>query len=100
MAISKREYAELLNELVCDQCDHEYCLLKELLLSMHPSERMLMQMKCIEKFKFEKSKEEDHDIGWSDAATRWVTEGHAKKFAILFNEEKKIRSLYNEIMET
>lgn len=89
-----KKYEALLNELVEDTCDCKYCILKVLLTSIHPDPRMLLQMKCIDKFKFEHSKGEDREICWKEAAMLWIEYGHAERFAKEYNEEDKMVEIY------
>ena len=54
-----------------------------------------MQMKCVEKFKYEKHA----DINWSEAFTMWINEGFAKLFGDYYNEDIRFHSLYRKIMD-
>jgi len=98
--LDKAEYAELLEDVCCEYCKpNHYCILKEFLISAHPSERLIMQLKLIDKYKFEQSKSDDKDIGWTEAINRWVANGHAKRFADLYEEKMRTNSLYKKIMD-
>ena len=93
-------YKQLLND-VCEDCKQDYCILKDLLLTAHTfDERFLVQLKCVEIYKYEESKTEDKDIGWSDAFMQWADKGFAKKFADLYDEDSELtpRQLYNKII--
>ena len=85
-------------EDICENCK-SYCTLKEILLHSGMEDRVLEQLKCIEKFKFEKSKENRNDIGWGEAHILWVKEGYAEEFSKIYKEgmtHKEIwRSLFN-----
>ena len=94
----KKEYAGLLEDVCCDYCEPgTYCILKEFLISAHPSPRLLLQLKAIDKYKMEKSKELKHDIGWDKALELWVEEGYAKKFGDVYEEDIKFNVLYKKV---
>jgi hypothetical protein len=96
---SKKQYRELLEDISCEYCNQEYCILKEFLVESHPSPRLLVQMKCVEKFKFERNKDSEEDMGWSEAMTLWAEEGYAKKFAKHYEEGVTFRKIYKQVME-
>ncbi len=98
----KKEYAEMLEDVCCDYCEPKrYCILKEFLISAHPSHRLLLQLKAIDKLKFEVSKERKHDITWDVAIKIWVEEGYAKRFADVWaeNEDIKFNALYKKVRQ-
>jgi len=104
--LNKDEYRELLEDLSGEYCTPKrYCILKEFLLSLHPSPRLIVQLECIDKFKFEQSEREDKDIGWAEAIKRWVDMGHAVRFAEIydapdFDEHINFKTLYRHIMKS
>lgn len=59
-----------------------------------------MQIKCIEKLKFERSHSAGRDIGWNEAFQAWVDEGHSREFARVYHEGARIREIYSQIMHT
>jgi len=67
----------------CPCAGIDYCPLEPLL---HLSERMLIQHKCVEAFKWIRSQPAGTDIGWSKAYELWVEEGVAKRFAELYHD--------------
>ena len=92
--MDKEEYRELLEDLCCEYCEPKrYCILKEFLVSLHPSPRMMIQLKCLDKFKMEESKKEDKDIGWTATVERWIEKGYAASFAKLYDEDEDISVL-------
>jgi len=98
MSLSKEQYKELIEEVAEDSCPHhKYCLLKRLLLSIHPDPQVLTQIKCLEKFKYEKSEELEEDIGWNEAGKCWVKEQWAKIFREEFNEDLTVREIYARV---
>jgi len=96
---SKEEYREFLEDMTCEYCEPKrYCILKEFLIAAHPSPKLLSQLKMVDKYKIEKSKEEGKDIGWERALHLWVEEGYAKTFADVYEEDIKFSVLYKKIM--
>jgi hypothetical protein len=76
----------------------KYCILKEIVLNSGMSDRLLVQLKCIEKFKFERSSLRGKDIGWEEAHKEWIKEGYSEKFRELYREGISFRELYPLIM--
>ncbi len=77
----------------------KYCILKEIVLNSGMSDRLLVQLKCIEKFKFERSSYCGRDIGWEEAHKEWVKEGYSEKFRRLYGEGVSFREIYPLIMD-
>ena len=99
--LDTKEYKNMLNDICSDYCSEENCILKEFLISAHTSPRLLMQMKCVEKFKkviATKNNKNIKDITWGEAMTVWIDEGYAKKFASLYSEQCKFRDIYKKTM--
>lgn len=97
--LSKTEYKELLDDVCCGECKGDkYCTLKELLLHSNKDVRFIMQLKCIEKFKWEESERQGKDIGWDEASMLWVDRGLAVKFAKHYHEKIKFIVLYKNII--
>ena len=96
-----KDFKQTLNDVTCDNCDGgKYCILKEILLhTSHPDTRIMVQIKCVDKFKYEQSEKEGKDIGWEDAFDRWVKDGYAKTFADVFDEELSFTKIYNAVMD-
>ncbi len=96
---SKTKYRALLNDICQDYCttDH-YCILKEFIEHSQPAPRLLMQMKCVEKYKYEQSQSDGRELSWSEAMHRWIEVGYAQKFATLFDEHCTFRDLYKALM--
>ncbi|MBU1910199.1 MAG: hypothetical protein KJ726_09130, partial [Verrucomicrobia bacterium] len=85
---------ELIEDLACCPKGH-YCTLKEILVLFAPrNSRTLMQLKCLEIFKYERSKHVQREIDWNEALDLWVSEKHAVSFARLFHEGCRIAELY------
>jgi hypothetical protein len=94
----KQQYRNLLNDLCSDYCspDH-YCILKEFFVHSTPSPRLLMQMKCVEKFKYERSQRAGRELTWAEAMQQWIDEGLANKFSTVYKDDVKFRDLYKTI---
>ena len=98
----KAEYRRLLEEIGEDYCcqKDKYCIFKEFLISAHPSKRLLVQLKCVDKWKFESSEQEHGDIGWDKAMSSWMSEGYAEAFAEAYAEGKSTKDIYTETMKS
>lgn len=93
-------------EDLCDCGESHYCTLKELLKIVSTFEpRFIVQLKCIEIYKYEAGTRFHTDIGWQEATMEWVEIGYASIFADVYDEairnEEEIhcRVLYNRICE-
>jgi len=98
--MDKLKLKSLISEIV-DTCPNKdgYCFVKEFLShSIGQDPRTLIQIKLIEKFKFERSRDSNKDIGWDGAFKDWIEMGYATKFAKLYDEEKSVVKLYKEIL--
>src|ERR1035437_1763166 len=94
----KLEYRRFLDEIGEDYCKPGcYCLLKEVLMSMRPSRRMLTQLKIIDRIKIERSDKAGKDIGWDGTLKVWIDEGLAAKFAEVYSDEKNAKTIYREM---
>ena len=93
-------YQQLLSELTCENCTSAYCFLKKFMESLHPDPRVLIQLKCMEKFKWERSQLENRDIGWNETGMIWALEGWAKNFQETFNEDDSATINYIRLKES
>lgn len=98
--MNKKEYRALLDDICTEDCpaDHE-CILKEFLVSSHPSPRLLIQLKCIDRYKKLCENIDCKKMPWSDAMERWVKSGKAKKFAEVYKEDKSYLEIYKQVMD-
>ena len=94
--LSYKEYEALLEQLCVDDCDGKDCFFKEMLICLHPMPRLLVQLKCISRFRKQLVKEKGKEISSSDAVAEWVERGYAEKFAESYNEEKTFSQIYKE----
>ena len=94
--------ARKLDELCQGQpCDHGvgYCILKEIMLhDAKYTERLLVQVGCVNRLKYDESTKDGVDIGWKKAWELWVERGYALKFAELFDPEILDKDLYKKII--
>jgi len=100
--LNKKQYKVMLDDLCLDHCPSEkQCILKEFLISAHTSPRMLMQLKCVDKYKTVLAKEKGvntDSIDWNEALAAWTERGLALKFNDIYDEECLFRDLYNELI--
>ena len=97
--MDKAEYRRLLNEIGEDYCPSDtYCIFKEFLVESHPSRRLLVQLKLVDKFKFIWSKDAGKDIGWETALRMWMDQGNAVKFAEAYDDKKSVRDIFRQII--
>ena len=94
--LNKKEYRDMITDICEEECCSEdrECILKEFLVELHPSPRLLLQMKCVRKFK-KTINEED----WSEAMLKWIDKGYAEKFADAYKEGIKFSEIYKKIMQ-
>ena len=84
-------------EEICEGCTG-YCTLKEIMLNSGMDDRTVMQMKIIEKFKYDWSKQEGRDLGWEEASRRYVDLGYAKAFAKHWHEHAHVNEIYRKLI--
>lgn len=65
-----------------------------------PDERTLVQIKCIDKFKYEQSEKVGHDIGMDQALDIWVNNGYAKVFSEVYSDDMPFLKLYRSVIDT
>ena len=93
------DYSSLINELVPDDCPCSYCFLKFYLSHCQPDRRMLVQLKCIEKFKWDRSEQNGHNCGWESAVSSWVEQGYAEAFARCYSSLLHVDDIYAHCKE-
>ena len=55
-------------------------------------------MKCVERFKYERSKQYQREVDWEEAHKLWISEGFAEKFAEAYQERMRNEIIYLLIM--
>ncbi len=94
--MESRIHREIIEDVCCN-CN-KYCLLKEIILCNSAlDDRTLEQMKCVERFKFERSEKENRDIGWTGAWNYWVVEGYAQRFGEAYKNGMKHEEIWDAI---
>ena len=68
-----------------DGCPKDSCFLREMMLHNGLKDKMVMQLKLVDKFKYDWSVESGHDIGYEEAFNKWVEIGYAKKYTDNWN---------------
>jgi len=97
--LNKQQYNKLINELCPNECKNRDCFLKDALCDLHPNPRLLIQIKCINKFKIFLAKEQRvkvKEINTSDAVFEWIERGYAEGFAEHYDEQKTFTQIYKE----
>jgi hypothetical protein len=96
-----RENRALIEDICAGCClPSTYCTLKEVLIRSPKDIRTMMQIKCIEKLKYERSCAAGRDIGWGETYDIWIREGYADAFAKLHRGHKKVSTLYAAVMKS
>lgn len=92
---NEKRFLAIISEIAEEcHCGKGYCFFRKLIETMHPDMRMLIQMKCIEKFKYEESERQGKDIGWHKAGMQWVDDGLAANFAEVYCEDLTVKEIY------
>lgn len=89
-----------IEDVIKDCCPHphEYCFLKEIVKLCGINDRVLEQIECIEKFRYERNQQNMGDMDLDEARILWEKEGFAKRFAEVYKEGIKNNELYGLIM--
>ena len=96
--MNELQYEKLIHSCT-ENCPMEYCFIKMFLIKQHPSERVILQLKCIEIAKWTWSAEAGKDIGWNETGQRWVTGGYAKAFSDVYNEDESVLINFKKTIE-
>jgi len=96
---SREAIREMIEDVAC--CPKgQYCTLKEILCAAPRQTREILQIKCVEKFKYERGPQVRREVDWQEAFELWVSEGHAARFAHCYRDGIHFAELYREIMRT
>lgn len=97
--MTKRKVSKKVLDNLCEGCHSTpYCTLREILLiTQRFDDRLLIQVKCIEIYKYEESQKEGKDIGWDEASIRWAKNGYAEEFAKVYDNIITPTDLYKII---
>jgi hypothetical protein len=99
--ISQKRFQKVIDEISEESCEcrHGFCFFREFVKSCHPDIRVLIQLECIFKFKYEESERQKCDIGNEKAMMIWVESGLAKQFAEVYNEDSSFSEVYKKTIE-
>ena len=97
MLKDKAKLANKINEVCKPYCNSEYCLLKEIICSSHNDFRFLVQLKCLEIFKWNLSQKEKREVELDEAHETWVASGMAKFFAEYYTEDTPAQTIYDRV---
>ena len=96
--MSEEKIREVLRSITkdchCKDCFDPYCTLIEIMVASGKDLRFLIQAKCVEKYRYERSKELDKPLTWNEAYMQWIEEGLAKKFADEYKEGISFEEIY------
>ena len=104
-ALTNRQYEKMLDDICSEHCTSgHYCILKHFLTSSHPDPRLLIQLKCVEKYRKQLDKEHSQEIlwqsiSWKDGWVKWIENGYAEKFAGIYEEGMPYTKIYKEVMK-
>lgn len=88
---------DLVNDCPCnasDSCkDHNWCFLKELVLSSGFSDRQALQVRLVYDYKFMTSRAKGYDIGREIAFKEFIAQ-YASRFAEVYQEGMKRKELF------
>jgi hypothetical protein len=91
---------EITETCACKKPDG-YCFYRMLITHQRPSLRMLIQVECIERFKYEESERQGKDIGNDEAAKLWCENGLAGVFGQIYGddgEDLSVKEIYKRTM--
>ena len=97
--LSKSKLKCLINELACETCESNYCFLKTFLEIIHPEPKVLIQLKCLDFFKWDMNQESSEELDMNDVAIVWAEKGWAKVFSEVFAEDLTAKQVYQLVKE-
>lgn len=99
--ISQKKFLRVIDEISEESCECKrgFCFFREFVKNCHPDIRLLIQLECIFKFKYEESERQKFDIGNEKAMLIWVESGLAKRFAEVYNDNLTFKEIYKLTMK-
>lgn len=99
MTDSENHFKKIFDEITetCD-CKNGYCFYRLVVTKQKPSMRLVVQLECMEKFKWILSEKMGYDVGHQISSEKWVSEGYAEKFAKVYNENDSIDDIFKKVM--
>jgi len=83
-----RDKKKLLQEISSDLNHTGFCIFREIIEhDAKYDDRLLIQIYCVNKFKWEESERQGKDLKWSGAWELWVGGGGALVFAEVYDED-------------
>lgn len=94
------KYKEILED-ICqeEECTNKNCILKDILINLHTSPRLLMQLRCVGRFKKLQENIRCKEMSWAEVMTIWVETGKAERFSEVYAENKKYLEIYKDVMQ-
>jgi len=94
---------ELLDD-ICreDGCINAHCFLKELLLHSPLSDRQIMQIKLVDKFKYALSEKQGRNVNWNESFNMWVDGGYSKQYANFWEQNEytqHVQLMYDALLQ-
>lgn len=94
-----RNYKKILDAVGPRNCQG-YCFFKLYFEMVQLDPKWLLQIKCLEMFKWEESERAGKDIGDEASIQRWISEGYAKIYSDLYTEDAEDpQELYKKVKE-
>jgi len=97
--MDKKKYKELLDDICQEENCNKNCILKEILVNLHTNPRLLIQLRCVGRFKKLQENIKCNEMSWTEAMNEWVSSGKAKKFNEVYEEDKKYLDIYKQVMK-
>ena len=101
--LPKKQYRNMLDDVCSDNCPKtKRCILKDFLVSSHPSPRILVQLKCVDKYRkvvSKAKKKKISKISWEEVLDSWIEDGCAKVFEKVYTEGVQYRTIYNKVIK-
>lgn len=98
--ISEEKFKRVINEISEEgcACHGKFCTFRLIIELQHADIRMLIQLQCMLKFKYEESARVQKDVGVS-SEMKWFESGLAKRFAEVYNEDLSFNEIYRRTVE-
>lgn len=92
-------HQEVIEDICKGECSFSSCILRQILLDSPGTftDAFLEEMKCVERFKLEKSREEKGDIGWKRARTLWNNGGYSERFKRIYEQGMSHEAIWNSL---
>lgn len=97
--ISEKKFLKVVDEVSAEgcYCHGNFCTFRTIIEHQHTDIRLLIQLQCILKFRYEESERQGEDIG-SKAEMKWFESGLAEEFAKVYNDELSFKEIYSRTL--